>query len=68
MPNGSSIAFILESDNKKYIFLGDAHPSVVIDSLKSIGTTKSNPLEVELLKVSHHSSSYNTNEELLSLG
>jgi beta-lactamase superfamily II metal-dependent hydrolase len=69
VPNGSSIAFLLEYDRKIYIFLGDAHPSVIIKSLKScpISATKSDPIKVELLKVSHHSSSYNTNEELLSL-
>lgn len=64
VPNGSSIAFILTYKNKKYMFLGDSHPSVIIESLKK---KYAEPIEVELLKVSHHGSCYNTNKELLNL-
>lgn len=67
VPNGSSIAFILTFDSKNYLFLGDAHPSIIIDSLKQLGYSKANPIKVEFLKVSHHGSSKNTNRELLEL-
>lgn len=65
--NGSSIAFLLTFDSKNYLFLGDAHPSIIIDSLKELKHSKENPIPVEFLKVSHHGSCKNTNQELLEL-
>ncbi|MBW4359359.1 ComEC/Rec2 family competence protein [Flavobacterium taihuense] len=65
--NGSSIAFIMEYDSKSFLFLGDAHPSVVIEGLKMFGFDKDNTLNTELMKVSHHGSMYNTNKELLEI-
>ncbi len=65
--NGSSIAFIMEYENRNFLFLGDAHPSIVIEGLKKFGYHKDNPLNVELMKVSHHGSMYNTNKELLEI-
>lgn len=67
IPNGSSIAFILTFEKKNYLFLGDAHPSTIIDSLKELKYSKENPISVEFLKVSHHGSCKNTNQELLEL-
>jgi len=64
--NGSSIAFILEYNNKKYLFLGDAHIDLIVESLKKIYTS-SNPLIVEFVKLSHHGSKANINREFLSL-
>ena len=65
--NGSSIAFILELDNKKMLFLGDAHPSVIVTSLQSLGYSVSNKLKTDLMKISHHGSKANTSDELLSM-
>jgi beta-lactamase superfamily II metal-dependent hydrolase len=65
--NGSSIAFLLTFESKNYLFLGDAHPSIIINSLKGMNCTKDNPIPVEFLKVSHHGSCKNTNQELLEL-
>ncbi|EJG2018271.1 MBL fold metallo-hydrolase [Vibrio parahaemolyticus] len=67
IPNGSSIAFIMEHRDIKYLFLSDAHPSVVINSLIELGYSKENKLKVEFVKVSHHGSKHNTSYELLSL-
>lgn len=66
IPNKSSIAFILEFENKKLLFLGDSHPSDVKASLEKWNkeTTKH---FFNLIKVSHHGSSGNTSPELLSL-
>lgn len=63
--NGSSIAFLLTKDEKKFLFLGDSHPDIILDSLARLGYNKSNPLKVELLKISHHGSCKNTNRDLL---
>jgi len=61
--NGSSIAFILEYDLKKYLFLGDAHIDLITNSLKGL-TEK---LEFEFVKLSHHGSVRNINKEFLNL-
>ena len=67
VPNGSCIAFLVEKQGKKILFLGDAHPQVVIDSLIDLGYSEQNPLEVDYVKLSHHGSKSNTNIELLKL-
>jgi len=65
--NGSSIGFILERGDKRAVFLGDAHPLQVAESLSALGYSESKPLEAEFLKVSHHGSKANTPYELLEL-
>jgi len=65
--NGSSIAFLLTIREKNFLFLGDAHADIIFNSLSNLGYSKENPLKVELLKVSHHGSSKNTNIELLEI-
>lgn len=66
VPNGSSIAFILTFNEKNYVFLGDSHPTDIIESL-TVNHSKENPLIAEFLKVSHHGSCRNTNKELLEI-
>lgn len=63
--NGSSIAFILEIEAKKMLFLGDSYPSVVVDNLNKLGYSKENKLTVDFVKLSHHASKANTSSELL---
>jgi beta-lactamase superfamily II metal-dependent hydrolase len=65
--NGSSIAFIIEYEKKNFLFLADSHPSVVIEGLDKFSYNKDNPLNAELMKVSHHGSMYNTSEEILEI-
>lgn len=62
--NGSSIAFVLEIGDKKLLFLGDAHPSMILTSLKSI--YGEGPVQFDFIKISHHGSYYNSNLELLN--
>ncbi len=65
--NGSSIAFIMTIDKKNFVFLADAHPTVVTDSLKAFGYSKEKPLNAELVKISHHGSKANNSKEMLEL-
>jgi beta-lactamase superfamily II metal-dependent hydrolase len=65
--NGSSIAFIVEYQSKKILFLGDAHTQTIIDSLTSMGYSAQNPLKIDFVKISHHGSKANTSNELLKL-
>lgn len=64
-PNGSSIAFILTYGTKKFLFLGDSHPSVIIKGLKTFGYTSKNPLDAALVKLAHHGSKGNTSLKML---
>ncbi|WP_455824828.1 ComEC/Rec2 family competence protein [Pseudomonas graminis] len=65
--NGSSIAFILEADGKRMLFLGDAHDGVVYESLRACDHSKTNKLQLDLVKLSHHGSQYNTSSDLLEV-
>lgn len=67
IPNGSSIAFLLEYQGIKGLLLGDAYPSVVAASLKEMGFSKDNKLKLDFVKVSHHASKGNTSPELLEI-
>ena len=63
--NDSSIAFLLEAEGKKVLFMGDANPSVVANAIKNIGCAL--PLKVDLTKVSHHGSKNNISFDLLNV-
>ncbi len=67
IPNGSSIAFLMEFDEKKILFLGDSYPTLIAQEIKKLGYSKDKKLELDLLKISHHASKGNTNKELLEL-
>lgn len=61
-PNGSSIACVLEFKGKSALLLGDAHPALVLESLKKLAPAS--PFKTHCVKVSHHGSKANTSAEL----
>jgi len=66
VPNGTSIAFIIEYKDKKLLFLGDAHEEIIyenLNKLKEYGYS----LVFDLVKVSHHGSIENISNRLLSI-
>lgn len=66
--NGSSIAFLAEHAGGSCLFLADAHPDAVTDSLKRLlEERRMTRLKVDAVKVAHHGSKNNTDEELVSL-
>jgi len=65
--NGSSIAIVITYNEKNIVFLGDAHPTVVANSLKYFKYTIENPLNAELVKISHHGSKANSSIEMINL-
>ncbi|MFZ1705323.1 MAG: MBL fold metallo-hydrolase [Saprospiraceae bacterium] len=67
VPNGSSIAFLLEFGGIKGLLLGDAFPSVIVESLKGLGYSKDHKLNLDFVKISHHASKGNTSPELLDI-
>jgi beta-lactamase superfamily II metal-dependent hydrolase len=64
-PNGSSIAFILSKKEDNFLFLGDSHPSVIVEGLNKFNYCPDNKLIAKFVKVSHHGSKGNTSVELL---
>ena len=65
--NASSIAVLTKFNGKKILWLADAIPSTVITSIKNLGYSEQNPLEVDVVKVSHHGSKGNNSDELFDL-
>ncbi|NCT38616.1 MBL fold metallo-hydrolase [Bacillus sp. EB93] len=60
--NGSSIALIIEYEEKKLLFLADAHPDIICESLKKMKISN-----FDLVKVPHHGSKKNMTTELAEL-
>lgn len=65
--NGSSIAFLLQFEQKKILFLSDSHPSIIVNRLNKLGFSKTNKLKLDLMQVPHHGSKHNINNELLEM-
>ncbi|WP_321519439.1 MBL fold metallo-hydrolase [uncultured Bacteroides sp.] len=65
--NNASIAFILRTEGKSYLMLGDVMPDDVVNYLVSKGYSEDCPLEVDFVKVSHHGSRYNISNNLLDI-
>ena len=65
--NRSSIAFITEFENKRILWLADAHPSVIVTKLKELGYSKSKQIKCDWVKVTHHGSRGNNSDELFEM-
>lgn len=65
--NSSSMAFLLENEGVRVLFLGDSNPSIVEDALIRRGYSKKRRLRVDFVKLSHHGSKFNTSKNLLSM-
>ena len=67
--NGSSIAFILIYKEKKYLFLADAHIPLIIEELSKHTEcfNSRGKIEFEFVKLSHHGSKNNLNQDFLNL-
>ena len=65
--NGASIAFLLEFHSLKWLFLSDSHPDIVVTNLKKLVDSNNNKIKIDVVKLSHHGSKKNTNNELLEL-
>ena len=66
-PNKSSIAFILKYDRREFLFLADANIDIINKSLDKLGYSEDNRLKIEFVKLSHHGSLENINEDFLKL-
>lgn len=67
--NGSSIAFVIEAFNKKFLFLGD---SIIKDGnkckiIKNMVDEYGDNIEFEVIKLSHHGSNCNISKDFINL-
>ena len=60
--NGSSIAFLLEYKTLRILLTGDAHPSVLVESIGRMGDGR---LAVDVCKLPHHGSRGSVSAELI---
>ena len=67
--NGSSIAFIAEYGNERWLLAGDAHNEVLLAGLRryAIDTGESLPIRLDGFKLPHHGSVRNISPELLDI-
>lgn len=63
--NGSTLAFILESGDKKALFLGDSHDEIIIKSLKDL--YQEEKIYFDAVKIPHHGSNNNYSSELADI-
>ena len=64
--NNSSLAFILSIGNINLLFLGDSNHNVVLQELKELIELDEKYKNIKLMKVSHHGSKNNLNNEFLN--
>ncbi|MFC6100884.1 MBL fold metallo-hydrolase [Olivibacter domesticus] len=65
--NGSSIAFLINYNDKNVLWLADAHPSLIVESLIKLGYNRKNKLTCEWVKVTHHGSKGNNSNKLYDI-
>jgi beta-lactamase superfamily II metal-dependent hydrolase len=65
--NGTSLAFLAEFGDKSCLFLGDAHPAVICQSIRKLLPDRGSPLKVDAVKMAHHGSQGNISEDLLKM-
>jgi len=65
--NAASIAFILKYKGRNFLFLGDAHPTVVTDYLEAKGFSKNKKYIFDYIKLSHHGSVTSISEKFISI-
>ena len=60
--NGSSIAFLFEYGSRRLLLAADAHPGLLLDTLRAFDGGKT--VSVDLFKLAHHGSKSNMTKEL----
>lgn len=65
--NRSSIAFLFEYKSIKILFMGDAHPDIVIKALQKLKFSTEHRCRIDYMKLSHHGSKENFQNSLLDI-
>lgn len=64
--NMDSIAFLLTAEDKRVLMMGDADPDVVAEALQAIPNIET-PINIDVVKVSHHGSRNNMSAKFLNM-
>jgi beta-lactamase superfamily II metal-dependent hydrolase len=69
LPNGSSIALLVEYKKKSVLLAADAHPDLLVDELRALADSRQVklPWNVDVFKLPHHGSRANVTTELLKV-
>lgn len=67
VPNLSSLAVLVEIDDRKLLLTGDARGDDLVEGWTANGGAPGQPCPVDVLKMPHHGSIRNTTEEFLKL-
>lgn len=69
LPNGSSIALLVEYKKKSVLLAADAHPELLVEELRALADSRQVklPWNVDVFKLPHHSSRGNVTTELLKV-
>jgi beta-lactamase superfamily II metal-dependent hydrolase len=62
-PNIASLVLLVEEGDKKVLLTGDSHPDMILAGLADTGITSAGYVHLDVLKVQHHGSEHNMNEE-----
>lgn len=66
--NGSSLAIVIEYNDKRVMILGDSHCDVIEEYIKEyLKNSNDKRMKFDLINISHHGSNGNTSRELLEL-
>lgn len=65
--NASSIAALLEREGRRILWLSDAVPSVIVNSLMKLGISEEDKLYCDAVLLSHHGSSANNSMTLFKM-
>lgn len=65
--NKTSIALRIQAEGKSLLLLGDADADVIAETLSELAETEGTPLNIDLIKMSHHGSKANINRKLFEL-
>jgi beta-lactamase superfamily II metal-dependent hydrolase len=69
LPNGSSIALLVEYKKKSVLLAADAHPDLLVEELRALADIRQVklPWSVDVFKLPHHGSRANVTTELLTV-
>ena len=61
-PNIASLMFLVEEDGKRLLLTGDSQQDVILKGLELAGLLENGYLHIDVLKVQHHASEHNVDE------
>jgi hypothetical protein len=63
--NGSSIALLAEFDGRRALLAADAHPDLLLESIRTAAPAPGGRLRIDAFKMPHHGSRYNISREIV---